>query len=415
MQGEKLPDAAFARAHPHPALRATFSHMGEGNPSLDLRKLARLLTGATEPAMPTEPKKPLIVISYAHADEPERPAEGEVKWLSFVTGYLRPAIKHGAVDLWLDRLMPGGADWEPEIEQKLRDCDIFILLVSPNSLASDYVIKKEIAIIRERQAKGEDMHFYPLLLTPTPNIALDLMREKNLRPRGGKPFSDYSLHDRDRHMSETADAIAQIAAEIVARKRAPWRSPPAAPLARLSSAPPPSPRQRADKRRRAKPEINDQESLEAWLEGQSLEVAATIAARTALRVAPLTFRDARKARSAKEVSAFLVLTSVVFRASALARVAAKYPARANELSAAALVAAALAAPFAIPLAAPARPSFPAAWAAADWAVREEMWLRCLRAAKARRRRVGGLPPLVAERRGVGRGRLGRSKARAPRG
>ena len=356
--------------------------------------------------MPTEPEKPLIVISYAHADEPEHPAEGEVKWLSFVIGYLRPAIKHGAVDLWLDRLMPGGADWEREIERKLRDCDIFILLVSPNSLASDDVIKKEIAIIRERQAKGEDMHFYPLLLTPTPNIALDLMREKNLRPRGGKPFSDYSLHDRDRHMSETADAIAQIAAEIVARKRAPWRSPPAAPLARLSSAPPPSPRQRADKRRMAKPEINDQESLEAWLEGQSLEVAAAIAARTALRVAPLTFRDARKARSAKEVSAFLVLTSVVFRASALARVAAKYPARANELNAAALVAAAraaaavaagaaaggwasasaacvlaaaadaadaaLAAPFAIPLAGPARPSFPAAWAAADWAVREEM-------------------------------------------
>jgi hypothetical protein len=60
--------------------------------------------------MPTAPTKPLIVISYAHADEPEHPAEGEVRWLSFVTGYLRPAIKHGAVDLWLDRLMPGGAD-----------------------------------------------------------------------------------------------------------------------------------------------------------------------------------------------------------------------------------------------------------------------------------------------------------------
>jgi hypothetical protein len=48
--------------------------------------------------MPTESGKPLIVISYAHADEPEHPAEGEVKWLSFVTGYLRPAINHGAVD-----------------------------------------------------------------------------------------------------------------------------------------------------------------------------------------------------------------------------------------------------------------------------------------------------------------------------
>ena len=34
--------------------------------------------------MPNEPYKPRIFISYAHADEPERPAEGEVKWLSFV-------------------------------------------------------------------------------------------------------------------------------------------------------------------------------------------------------------------------------------------------------------------------------------------------------------------------------------------
>jgi hypothetical protein len=39
-----------------------------------------MLIGATEPAMPTEPKKPLIVISYAHADEPEEPAEGEVRF-----------------------------------------------------------------------------------------------------------------------------------------------------------------------------------------------------------------------------------------------------------------------------------------------------------------------------------------------
>jgi hypothetical protein len=121
---------------------------------LDSREFARMVISATEPAMPTESGKPLIVISYAHADEPEHPAEGEVKWLSFVTGYLRPAIKHGAVDLWLDRLMPGGVDWEREIEQKLRVCSIFILLVSRHSLSSDYVLDKEIAVIRERRRRA---------------------------------------------------------------------------------------------------------------------------------------------------------------------------------------------------------------------------------------------------------------------
>ena len=164
--------------------------------------------------MSTASRKPLIIISYAHADEPEHPAEGEVKWLSFVTGYLRPAIKHGAVDLWLDRLMPGGADWEREIEHKIRACDIFILLVSRHSLSSDYVVDKEIALIRERQAKGEAVHFYPLVLTPTPKIALHLVRDKNLRPHDGKPFSDYSINERYRHMSDAADEIAEIATGV---------------------------------------------------------------------------------------------------------------------------------------------------------------------------------------------------------
>ncbi len=159
-----------------------------------------------------------LFVSYAHADEPEKPSEGEVKWLSFVTGYLRPAVKQGAVDIWIDRLMRGGDDWDVAIERKLRECDIFILLASPNSLSSDYVVGKEIAIIRERQNKGEDVHFYPLLLTPTPKIALDLVRDKNLRPRDAKPFSDYQLYDRYRHMSEAADEIASIADEIAARK-----------------------------------------------------------------------------------------------------------------------------------------------------------------------------------------------------
>jgi tetratricopeptide (TPR) repeat protein len=168
--------------------------------------------------MPAEPKKPLIVISYAHADEPEEPTEGEVKWLSFVTDYLKPAIKHGAVDLWLDRLMPGGANWEPEIEKKFRACDIFILLVSRHSLSSNYVVDKEIPIIRERQANGEAVHFYPLVLTPTPKAGLRLVSDKNLRPRDGKPLSDYPLHERYRHMAEAADEITEIAAEIQSRK-----------------------------------------------------------------------------------------------------------------------------------------------------------------------------------------------------
>jgi hypothetical protein len=105
-------------------------------------------------------RKPILFISYAHADEPERPGPEEIQWLSFVTGYLRPALKHGAVEIWVDRLMKGGDDWDKEIERKLRACDVFILLCSRHSLSSDYVVDKEMAINRERQANGENVHFY---------------------------------------------------------------------------------------------------------------------------------------------------------------------------------------------------------------------------------------------------------------
>jgi hypothetical protein len=268
--------------------------------------------------MPTESGKPLIAISYSHADEPEHPAEGEVRWLSFVTDYLRPAIKSGAVELWLDRHMPGGEDWRPEIERKLRACDVFILLVSRHSLSSDYVVDREIPIIRERQRQGERVHFYPILLTPTPKAGLDLVRDKNFRPRDGKPLSAYPLHEREGHMSEAADEIEKIAAKVVSRaKAAPHAAPSAGSGARLISPPEP---------------LEDKESLERWLSGQSREVAFVVAARAALRVAPCAVWMSPDRLGSAARSRFASLTAAIFRAAAVARVAGKYPTRVDMLS-----------------------------------------------------------------------------------
>jgi hypothetical protein len=258
--------------------------------------------------MPTESGKPLIVISYAREDEPEKPAEDEVKWLSFVTGYLRPAIKHGAVDLWLDRLMPGGADWEREISERLRACDIFILLVSRHSLSSDYVVDKEIAIIRERQAKREDVHFYPLVLTPTPKIALELVSDKNLRPRDGKLLSDYSINERYRRMADAADEIAAIA-NASGRPHTGRRQ---------------SGRSGADRRPfdavpAEEVQLLDHDSLQRWMRRRHPDVALTIAARAALRVAPLVHlgrRGRTRAASEQELDG---LMSTVLRALAPAQ------------------------------------------------------------------------------------------------
>jgi len=34
-----------------------------------------------------------------------------VKWLSFITGYLRAAVKQDAIELWVDELLRAGANF----------------------------------------------------------------------------------------------------------------------------------------------------------------------------------------------------------------------------------------------------------------------------------------------------------------
>jgi cellulose biosynthesis protein BcsQ len=158
-----------------------------------------------------EPRpRPLIYISYAHADEPEEPRAGEVQWLSLVMKFLRPAVKNGLFAIWVDRLIPSGAQWDAEIERNLRTCDIFVFLVSPNSTASEYLLDKELPIARERHASG-DLHIFPLLIEPTPRAGLETFRDFNLRPRDAKPLSLHSAHDRNQIMADVADEIAAIA------------------------------------------------------------------------------------------------------------------------------------------------------------------------------------------------------------
>ena len=136
----------------------------------------------------------------------------------FVMRFLRPAVKSGAFTMWVDRQMPGGTEWDEDIDRELRACDVFVLLVSASSMGSNYIIDKELEIARARRAAGE-LYIYPLLIRPTPRAGLDRVREFNLRPRDAKPFSSYSLNDLEQHMSDAADEIADVA-EDIAKKRA---------------------------------------------------------------------------------------------------------------------------------------------------------------------------------------------------
>lgn len=166
-------------------------------------------------SMPTAPTKPVIFISYAHADERDHSAA----WLSWVRDFLEPGVKEGAFEVWTDVLIRGGEDWNAEIERKLRTCDIFVMLVSRYSTSS-YVTEKEIAIIRERQARDKNVYFYPLLLTPTPRVGLKKILDKNLRPRDATPLLKFSRYKREKEMCEIANELEEVARNIDLQKNA---------------------------------------------------------------------------------------------------------------------------------------------------------------------------------------------------
>jgi hypothetical protein len=154
--------------------------------------------------------KPVIFISYCHKDEPNPAGPGEDAWLTYVQSFLQPAMKHAAFEIWTDENIPGGGEWEQHINDKLAKCHICILLVSVHSLNSRYCIDVEIETIRRRQQQQEQVHIYPIMLTPVPRTALEPIGHLNLKPKDGKPLSTFEKPDRDTAMSAIADEIAAM-------------------------------------------------------------------------------------------------------------------------------------------------------------------------------------------------------------
>jgi tetratricopeptide (TPR) repeat protein len=161
--------------------------------------------------------EPVIFVSYARADEPRARSGEDEPWLTFVMRFLRPAVKRGLFTVWSDKVMPGGEEWEKKIEEQLGRCDLFLLLVSTNSMGSDFILDRELAPVKARRERGEPVHIYPILLEPTSEASLEPIAKFNLRPFDG-PLSGLQLSERKARMAEMADEIAALAAAVAAQR-----------------------------------------------------------------------------------------------------------------------------------------------------------------------------------------------------
>src|SRR5947209_3432439 len=87
-----------------------------------------------------------IFICYAHEDE---------LLLNKLKAHLSTLQRHGFIELWHDRDISAGTEWESEITGQLNTAQIILLLVSPSFMESDYCYSTEMKRAMERHGRGE--------------------------------------------------------------------------------------------------------------------------------------------------------------------------------------------------------------------------------------------------------------------
>jgi WD40 repeat protein len=179
---------------------------------------------STEPVVGARPGRDLVFVSYARDD---------AEWMQAFRVMLAPVLAGLGYELWADTGLRTGEDWDPQIEAAIARSEVALLLVSPRFLFSEYVVRRELPLLREHGVR-----LAPILVgTCAPELVLpELTAVQWLHDTGrdGALNLVEQVGERDRRIWRACDALLGLLSE---RKQSepqavhqPAAAPPVAPL-----------------------------------------------------------------------------------------------------------------------------------------------------------------------------------------
>lgn len=120
-------------------------------------------------------------ISYSHRDE---------NALDRLCVHLTTLKRDGYITEWSDRMILAGDDLDDTIEKELENADIFLLLVSPDFIASDYCVGREMRRALERHKNGQ-ARVVPIIVEPCDWKSMDNLCQLRAIPKDGRPISKW--------------------------------------------------------------------------------------------------------------------------------------------------------------------------------------------------------------------------------
>ena len=95
----------------------------------------------------------------------------------------------GKIETWHDRKLLAGSTIDREIDEQLKGCELFLALISPDFLASDYCYSREMEVALERHHAGET-RVVPIIAEPCDWRSTPLGEIKAV-PKDGEPIAKW--------------------------------------------------------------------------------------------------------------------------------------------------------------------------------------------------------------------------------